>query len=295
MRPPNKFAVGALSLIARVVPPLGGSVAYALFKYPLAKAKPGSNERSVLAEAQRGSVTVNGKKAVTYRWGTGERPVLLVHGWQSRGSRYAALVPVLLERGYSPISFDAPAHGDSEGRTTEIREFREIISSLAAEYGEFEAVVAHSFGALATFLALREGEGVRARRVVTLSAVCEFEYLVDEFCRVLHLGPRINGHLRRQVERDLFPGEADLWRRFSVVHRPEAVGVPILVIHDEGDDMADIAQSERIIAAYGDQVSTLITKGLGHRTLRDPAVVDAVSTFVTAGERQAAAAVDAEN
>ena len=295
MRPPNKFAVGSLSLLSRVAPPLGGSVAWALFKYPLGRAKPGSSEQAVLAQAVRGSVTVNGKKAVTYRWGTGERPVLLVHGWQSRGSRYAALVPALLERGYSPVTFDAPAHGDSAGRTTEILEFREVISALAAEYGEFEAVVAHSFGVLAAFLALREGEGVRTRRLVAISGVCEFEYLIDEFCRQLRLGPRIKDNLYKRVERQLFPYEQNIWERFSCVRRTETVHVPILVIHDEGDDMADIAQSERIAAAYGSQVSTLITKGLGHRTLRDPAVVNAVSAFVAADDRQAAATADTDN
>ncbi|WP_238162986.1 alpha/beta hydrolase [Kribbella capetownensis] len=53
---------------------------------------------------------------VTYAWGDGRRPVLLVHGWRSRASRYAGFVARLLELGYSPVSFDAPGHGDTPCR-----------------------------------------------------------------------------------------------------------------------------------------------------------------------------------
>jgi hypothetical protein len=42
-----------------------------------------------MATASVGAPTVGGKRAVTYTWGDGDRPVLLVHGWESRASRSA--------------------------------------------------------------------------------------------------------------------------------------------------------------------------------------------------------------
>lgn len=276
----NELVSGSLNFTSRIAPTLAGWATFVLFSRPLARARLSPRERSVVDDAHRGSVSVNGKAVVTYRWGDGIRPVLMVHGWQSRASRFAAFVPALVERGYSPIAFDAPGNGESEGTTTTILEYRDIISQLAAQYGTFEAVVAHSFGVLATFVALREGERVQARRVVSISGVADVEYLVDRFCALLRLRPRLNRELRTRVERNLYRGEADIWERFRVGYRAEKVRVPIFVIHDESDDMADVTQAERMIAAYPRQARLLITQDLGHRTLRDASIVTAVSAFL---------------
>jgi pimeloyl-ACP methyl ester carboxylesterase len=283
LRPNNAFVGGSLNLISRFAPLLAGRAALGLFRLPIARAKATPHEQAVVADAQRGSITLRDKKVVTYQWGNGERPVLLVHGWRSRASRFAGFVPSLRERGYSPIAFDAPAHGESSGNATTILEYRDIISRLTCEYGTFESVVAHSFGVLASFVALSEGEGVRARRLVAISGVYEMEYLLTKFCRLLQLSPRLNRELRVRIERDMFPGEDRIWQRFSAGYRPEIVRIPLLVVHDKNDDMADVSQAERIIAAYRGKVQALITQNLEHhRTLRDASVVTTVGHFLAA-------------
>jgi pimeloyl-ACP methyl ester carboxylesterase len=276
---------GALNVTARIAPPVAGRACLALFRRPRVRAKLSPWEQPVVDDAHRDSMTVGGKAVVIYRWGSGERPVLLVHGWQSRASRFAGFVPLLLARGYSPIAFDAPGHGDSGGNATTILEYRDIIGRLNEKYGAFEAIVAHSFGVLAAFVALREGAGVKAHRLVAISGVSEFGYLVDGFCVSLRLHPQLNSLLRGQIEQNLFPGEANIWERFSATSRPDGLVIPILVVHDEKDDMADISQAQRIVEAYGEQVRTVITHDLGHRTLRDASVIGAVDRFVGCEDR----------
>jgi pimeloyl-ACP methyl ester carboxylesterase len=279
-RPAAWLASGSLNFTSRIVPPVAGWAAYTLFRRPFVRARLSSRERSVLDGAHRSSVKVDDKTVVTYRWGDGARPVLLVHGWRSRASRFAEFVPALLERGYSPIAFDAPGHGESAGTATTILEYRDIISQLAAQYGTFEAIVAHSFGVLASFVALHEGEHVQTRSLVTISGVAELDYLIDRFCALLRLRPRLNRELRARLEGSLYRGEADIWERFCAGYRAERLRIPILVIHDENDGLADITQSQRIIAAYPDQTRALITQNLGHRTLRNASIITAVSEFI---------------
>ena len=102
-------AVGAgLRAIGAVSPRLAGRVAFELWRRPMARGQLRSSEREV-HEAARVEI-VDG--IVTYAWGDGRRPVLLVHGWRSRASRYAGFVTRLLELGYSPVSYDGPGHGD---------------------------------------------------------------------------------------------------------------------------------------------------------------------------------------
>lgn len=267
---------------------LAGKGAFGLFRNPLGHSKLRPAERPLMEQARTGRLEVNGKSVATYRWGSGERPVLLVHGWESRGSRLSALAVALLERGYSPITFDAPGHGESSGKTTTVLEYREVIFQLHAEYGDFEAVVAHSLGAVASFLALRQG--VRAGRVSVIGGVVDFDYVVEAFCFKLGLREQVRAELRSRIEHELFPQEADIWSRFSVVHEPERVPVPILVVQDEDDDMVRPEQALRITGAYGDQARLVTTRRLGHRRiLADPAVVATVVDFVADDTRTAGA------
>src|SRR5439155_20708813 len=97
---------------------------FALWRRPLARGRVRPEEQSVhdtaRVEVVGGFGDGTAEAVKTYAWGDGERPVLLVHGWRSRASRYAGFVTRLLELGYSPVSYDAPAHGDSGGEVTSI-------------------------------------------------------------------------------------------------------------------------------------------------------------------------------
>lgn len=281
----------ALNSASYVSPRLAGHAAFRLFRKPRGRSRLRPDERPLMDRAEVGEVVVGGGKAVSYRWGTGERPVLLVHGWESRGSRFAALVSELLDLGLSPVAFDAPGHGDATGETMTIVDLRDIVTALDGEHGPFEMVVAHSLGVTATFLALREGrlrtgrlrtEGLRTERIVAISGVPDFAYLVDRFCERLGLRARLNAELRSRIERELFPGEEDIWSRFSLARPvPEAGSLSVLVIHDEDDDMVDPACSRALADALGDRAELVVTSGLGHRRIiGDPQVAAAVRDFV---------------
>jgi pimeloyl-ACP methyl ester carboxylesterase len=270
----------ALNRSSLVAPGLAGKGCFRLFRNAKPRGKIRDGEREVHDRAVVEELSVNGKRVVTYRWGDGARPVLLVHGWQSRASRFAGFVPRLEAAGFSPIGFDAPGHGDSGGRTTTILEYRETIRLLQARYGPFDAAIAHSFGVLAAFLALRGT--LNAARLVTIAGVSEMQFLFDEFCRRLALNDLLIPDRRRRIEQDMFPDTAENWQRFDATHRREEITPPMLVIHDHNDDTAPITQAHRLKAAYGDQAQLITTAGLGHRKiLNHPAVIDAALDFLT--------------
>ncbi|MGW4897999.1 alpha/beta hydrolase [Kitasatospora sp. NPDC004240] len=283
---PSALIRPALNTTALVAPRLAGRLAFELFKHPVRRGRVRGAERELHEGAVTEEITVNGKRVVTYRWGDGARPVLLVHGWQSRASRFAAFVPRLRALGLSPVSFDAPGHGGSGGRATTILEVRDIIRRLHRRYGDFESVIAHSFGVTCAFLALRGG--VRAGRLVAVAGVAEFGYLPSEFCAQLGLSARIERELNHRIERVLFAdtpqreGIGSIWEHFDAAHRPEDVGLPILVVHDEDDDVVRLDQAHRLKAAYGERLDLLVTRGLGHRrVLGEPTVVDNAIGFLT--------------
>ncbi|BCJ72726.1 alpha/beta hydrolase [Catellatospora sp. IY07-71] len=268
--------VNATALLA---PPLGRRLAYTLFFRPTGRAPVHPREQAVHAAAVRSQLNLDGVPVAAYAWGDGARPVLLVHGWSSRGSRFAGLVTDLLDRGYSPIAFDAPGHGDSGGQSTNLLQYERIIRMLQERHGTFAAIVAHSFGVPCAFHALRVG--VRAERLVAVSGPAEFDHLVTEFTRQLRLRPSLAAYLRVRSVRDI--GVPDLWERFSSTFEPEALQVPLLIVHDTDDDVVSVDHAQRLHAAYpGSRLE--ITSGLGHRRiLGDPLVVGPVGEFLDAG------------
>ncbi|MGW6917404.1 alpha/beta fold hydrolase [Kitasatospora sp. NPDC054939] len=279
-----------LNATALVAPGLAGRAALEVFKRPLRRSRLRAEEQELRAEAATEDLAVHGKRVVTYRWGDGGRPVLLVHGWQSRASRFAAFVPGLRALGLSPVAFDAPGHGESGGSATTILEYREVIGALHRRYGDFEAVVAHSFGVTAAFLALRNG--VRAERVVAVAGVVDFDVLPASFSAQLGLGARAERALNRRLDRVLLAGtpglraDRDLRRHFDASYRPDGAGAAdpgpaVLAVYDEDDAVVGLDQAHRLREAYGDRLDLVVTRGLGHRRiLADPAVVDHAIGFL---------------
>lgn len=268
--------LNGLSLIA---PPVAGTIAFRLFCTTRARGKIRPAERATHDQAITDTVTVGGNRVVTYQWGRGEKPVLMIHGLQSRGSRFAFLAEKLLSHGYTPVTFDAPGHGDSEGKGTTVLEYLAIARHLQDKHGPFHAIVANSLGAAGMFHAVRSG--VSAQRLVSVSGLAEFSFLVDEFSRQLTLRPQLTAQLRSRLEKLLAP-TVDVWTEFSAPYRSKSITQPLLVIHDTEDEVIPYRHAQIIAEAYPDTATQVTTNGLGHRrVLNNEDVVDTVTRFVT--------------
>ncbi|MFZ3473944.1 alpha/beta fold hydrolase [Streptomyces sp. 4.24] len=282
-----------LNITARAAPGPVGRAAFALFVRPLGRPAVRPGEAEVMARAVIGRLVVDGIPVTTYRWGDGGRPVLVVHGWSSRASRLAGFVEALRAQGRTVVSFDAPGHGESGGRFTTILRQREIIRRLHAQYGDFSAVLAHSFGVVATFFALRDG--IRADRIVGIGSIADFDFLAERFRANAGVNQAVEDALRRHVQRRLFPAEPDVWPRLDACRHPEEVPSDILLFHDTEDDTSAPSQSRGIAAAYGERARLIETSGLGHRRiLRAPEIIAAATEFLTAAEAEVEAEVEVE-
>src|SRR5262245_2710062 len=116
---PKKSAVlpiirAGLRALAAVAPPLAVRAAGALFRTP-PRHKTSDAERKLLAAGARRRLRAGSSDIATWTWGEGPTMVL-VHGWGSRGARLGSFVEPLVSSGYSVVTFDSPAHGDSSGR-----------------------------------------------------------------------------------------------------------------------------------------------------------------------------------
>lgn len=267
----------------------GASMVERLFTSPRRYPRP-ERERAVLSQGRRFTVDValrspaahahwqSGHREITaWRWGFGPA-VLLVHGWEGRGSQLGAFVEPLVRAGLSVIAFDAPGHGDSPGHRLYLTDHADSVLAVAAAVGPLHAIVAHSFGAAAVLLAHHRGT-LGAKRTVMIAPNALIDDVLAGFARSLGLDDRDRAAFEHQLARQSGVAIASLAPEQLVGARDGA----LLIIHDRADREVAFAQGERLAALWPSAVLHA-TEGLGHRRiLRDPGVVAAAVELITQG------------
>lgn len=264
---------------------LGASFAERLFTSPHRHPRP-ARERAVLASARRFTIEValrsprwNGTttKVAAWRWGLGPT-VLLVHGWEGRGSQLAPLVEPLVSAGLSVVTFDAPGHGDSPGNRLYLTDFADAIVDVAEAIGPLYAIVAHSFGAPATLLAYSRG-GVDAPRNVMIAPNAIVHDAVDKFARLLALDDADKTTFLHHLSQNSGVSVESLSLATLIGGRDSGM----TVIHDR-DDREIAFELGAQLAATWPNARLVATEGLGHRRiLRDPAVIHEVVETIREG------------
>lgn len=270
-----------LGMLDAVAPPLAARATVAAFLATSPRMPLRAADRDVMAAAERTVLTVRGKRVMVSRWGHGPRTVLLVHGWRGRASQFTGLVPRLLDDGFGVVAFDAPAHGESPRRATDIRDWMAAIRAIRAAQGPLHAVVGHSFGALATLSAARDGD--LTGRIATIAGAGTPQPFFDEFSRTVGLGDRAQRRFEAAFLARLGENAETFPPRYDAIAHPLPAGIELLAIHDLGDRQLSLRASEDLVTAHAGRARLLLTEGYGHnRLLAAPETLDAIAGFVGA-------------
>lgn len=263
---PFRLARAGLNGLGRISSPLAGRLAFHFFCTPFRYPEP-PRETQVLREAERFSISFQDIHLAAYAWGQGPT-VLLVHGWSGRGSQLGAFVEPLVAAGHRVVAFDLPAHGRTSGRRTNALVATEAVLRVGEELGPLRGVIAHSFGALCTTLALRDG--LNAGRVAYVAPAARAIQAVRGFSRQFGLSWPAEWGLRGEMERRFGP---EIWPRFSARVCAPRLNVPALIVHDL-DDVEVPYREGQLLAHSWPGARLVTTAGLGHRRiLRDDRVI----------------------
>lgn len=265
-------AVGlALRATDRIAPAFAARMAANLFLTPRRMERP-ARERQWIMEGERREHVIAGHRIVTWSWGEG-RPVLLIHGWEGRGSQLGAFARSLHGRGHRWIGVDLPAHGDSSGRRTNLLEISDVIRGLI-ETIDPVAIVAHSFGAAGTTVALRAVPF--AGKLVYIAPPEDFNFFTSMFGSMLGISQSLASRMQREIETRL---DVD-WSKLRGTALAPTMDVPLLIIHDEQDEDVPY-RFGHAIATEWPEAKLMTTSGLGHRRiLRDDGVIEATIEFI---------------
>lgn len=267
----KKIYVRFIVLLSWVFPWAGAFLALKLFLTPTRVPRP-SSEKEFFESARRFTFA-NGIAA--FEWGPTAGPtVLLVHGWSGRGTQMGAFAAPLVAEGYRVVAIDGPAHGASAGKTTNVGAFANSLVDVQKSLGPLEGLIAHSFGAGCSIVAV--SRGLRVPRVVLIAGPAKYERVLENFFKLLPISPRAQKILLRELGKKAGIQVQDL----QVGRLGAGLQVKALVVHDE-DDKEVLFRSALEIEEAWPQAKIFRTQGLGHRrVLRDPQVLRAVTEFI---------------
>jgi pimeloyl-ACP methyl ester carboxylesterase len=270
-----KLILQVCKLIAIISPNLTTLFAAKLFATPI-KHKIPKRELEMDSKSIQKLIKIPSinKKAMMYQYGKSEKKILLSHGWSGRGTHLYKIADELLKAGYSTISFDAPAHGKSPGRTTLMSEFVETILEVEKQFGPFEAAVGHSLGGMSLLNATKKGLAINRLAIIGSGDI--IQDILDDFVAKLELKPNTSTQLRLHFEKKIGQ-EMD---NYSAYKSAMEITIPVLVIHDKNDAEVPVAAGIHIYKHLKNG-ELFLTEGLGHRKiLGNSEVIEKVVKFI---------------
>ena len=209
-----------------------------------------------------------------YRWGTGPKKILFLHGWQSHSYRWKPYVEALSKADYTIYSLDAPGHGLSSGNFLSVPLYSSLIESFVKSQGEIHTAVAHSVGGFSLLYSFYRQRDLPVDRLILLAPPGEASDFIASFKQTLNVSDRtvslVIKHFaqRYQVTPDFFSAH-----KFA-----QYIDVKGLIIHDEEDLDAPYHYSVPLHRAWK-RSKLITTKGYGHN-LKSPSVIRQVVDFI---------------
>jgi pimeloyl-ACP methyl ester carboxylesterase len=170
-------------------------------------------------------------------------------------------VDALLFAGYRVVAYDQPAHGESDGRLTNLLEIAPSMDLIAKQEGPFDAIIAHSFGTIVTSYALAKRNFPPPSKLVYFGAFNRLMDALPRFQVIAQLPDEIMDGLREMINSRFGKDVLDAIVNDALVPQ---IDIPALMFHDKSDNVTPVEDSRAIARAWKD-VHYIETNGLGHR------------------------------
>ena len=200
--------------------------------------------------------------------------IIFLHGWAGRGMQFHKMALSMADSGYRCLLIDAPAHGASQGKKTNVFEFAEVFNEMKAQQDDMIAAVGHSLGAVSISFAISEGSKVPA--FISIGAPVVAQDILDEFANKLNITSITTDGIRAKAV-------ADFSRTFESVAMESTfkkVNCPVLALHGV-DDLDVPVYHLDVLKGINSTTEIRRFDGIGHRrVLKDEKVIGEMKTWI---------------
>jgi len=213
-------------------------------------------------------------KIQTYKWGSGTKKILLVHGWSSHSFRWKNYIEHLVDNDFTVYALDAPAHGLSSGKSIHVVLYAKVIHAYLKINSEISSIVSHSIGGFATTYFLDHYKEHTIEKVVIMGAPGEASDFFDFYQQTLGLTTKSLNLIIDEFHTQL----GKLPSYFSSAKFAESIIIPALIVHDKNDLATNYKYSIRLNKHWKNS-QLILTEGLGH-DLKSKDLIKSVTEFI---------------
>ncbi len=217
---------------------------------------------------------IDGNIVQTYKWGSGSKGVLLVHGWGSHTFRWKNYVSPLMESGFTVYALDAPAHGNSNGKIMNLVIYERVIAAFLKRQSAVSHIISHSIGGFAATYYLHQNTDTAIEKIVIMATPSKVAEFFDHYVKQLNLSQKSLKIIQEQFEKEL--GQKIPF--FSIVDFGKKLNTKALIIHDKSDQECLYTEAVKLAAVW-DNAQLHLTERLGHE-LKSKEIVEKIIAFL---------------
>ncbi len=201
--------------------------------------------------------------------------ILLIHGWESRGTAFYAIIEALVKQNYKVLAWNAPAHGASPGTKTQIFAMAlALVEDLKEKQLAPHAMLGHSMGG--AMLGLLNKYMNLPKCLVIISAPT---FVRGVFSKTFKKYGMSDKAVAKSFELINAKGEYSV-DEVSLVNSDLYKDKAVLVIHDENDKEVPFEEFTNLKNVWKEAVF-YPTIGLGHRRIiRDEKLAKHIALYI---------------
>lgn len=266
--------------LSKLAPATAGRMAFDLFCTPYPKYKK-RKAPAIFNHARNLTVVMKDKTKIKgFEWQSNSpngQTVLIAHGYASFAYKFEHYITPLLKMGYRVLAFDAPGHGQSEGKHINVVVYQEAIEQIMQQCGPVNHFIGHSLGALTLSMIAEQIDRPNERKFVLIAPATKTTTTFDNFFKMMHFN---------QVTKDAFINQVLSLTAHKVEYFASDRALanykgPLLWVHDQEDLVCPYKDLEEFQKNAPNNVEFLITNGLGHNKVYKTAeVMDQIMAFL---------------
>jgi len=222
------------------------------------------SEEKVLSKSTMEKIAYKNFQIQKYHWGNpNDKTALLIHGWEGQAGNFAAIIEVLLQKKYSVVAFDAPAHGKSTIAKTNMFEFAEFLESQFSIINP-SLIISHSFGSVNTATIFRNNPDFNLNMWIMVTTPHRFLSRINEISNHFGIKDKAKTKLIKRIQNDT---NENINQLDMAVYCKELSNVRnTIIVHSKTDKVLPIEGAREVATAF--VKSELIElENLGHYSI----------------------------